>query len=398
MIKISLLHFGLTASAFIASLGGVALSPRLALSPADIDTLAEPTTVRVQGQNPGSGVIFNRQGDRYSVLTAKHVLATPDEYEIVTSDGSIHTLDYNNVHPVADIDLAVAEFESSQNYQTATLGDSDQVFRGDSVFIASWPHAGRALPYIYQFITVNVSSKAPVSNGYELVYTGTTRRGMSGGPVFDSDGEVVGIHGRAEGVELFEPNSGEIITVGDDFSLAVPINNFLTSADDLPIATDTLPVPESANASPVLIKGSPRLESVRVVNNLEFRESEYLFHIDFPAEAEVPLETIVFEQSSGRDYPSYSIRDTHAYEGGDRSADLALGIVVNDSDEKTMTVVFDPPVQPGRQITVALKAHRNPRDDTYQYRVSAIPPGATARRRRIGTGRLRFYESSTFGF
>jgi hypothetical protein len=53
-------------------------------------------------QNPGSGVIIARQGQTYYVLTAEHVVATEDEYEIITSDGKKYRLDYKNVKKLPD--------------------------------------------------------------------------------------------------------------------------------------------------------------------------------------------------------------------------------------------------------------------------------------------------------
>ncbi|MEM8807811.1 MAG: DUF2808 domain-containing protein, partial [Cyanobacteria bacterium P01_G01_bin.38] len=345
------------------------------------------------------GVIFQKQGDTYYVLTAKHVVETPDEYEIITPDEQVYPLDYNKIFPMANTDLAVAEFNSEQAYAIAELGDSDQVTEGDSVFIAGWPQSGEAIPYIYQFISGNISGlpPRPLPGGYGLIYTNTARQGMSGGPVFDNEGDVVGIHGRAEGKEIYLPNSDfDTTIVRDGFSLGVPINAFLTQTSELPIEPETLPSPVIAEASPVYFNEPLRLTHVSVPTKWQFRESEYLFNINLPAEAAEPLEEIVFTQIEGADYPSYSIRDTHAFEGGDRDAALPLSLVANDTDERTMTVVFDPQVEPGRQVTVALKAHRNPRDGTYLYRVVAYPPGTAGRGQRIGTGRLSFYEQEAF--
>ena len=104
----------------------------------------------------------------------------------------------------------------------------------------------------------------------------------------------------------------------------------------------------------------------------------------------------MFTQIEGADSPSFSARKTHAYEAGDRDLKLALALVSHDSDARTMTVAFDPPIEPGREITVALKAHRNPREDTYLYEVNAFPPGVGSQGQRIGLGRLQFYKPEAF--
>ncbi|MEL6606089.1 MAG: DUF2808 domain-containing protein [Cyanobacteria bacterium J06614_10] len=368
----------------------------LSLDPSAINASAKEGTVRVNGQSPGSGVIFEKQGNIYYVLTAKHVVATPDEYEIITTDEAIYPLASEDIHPVADSDLAVAKFSSDQNYRVIPLGDSDKVTEGDPAFIAGWPQSGQAIPYIYQFISVNISglSPRPLPGGYGLIYTGTARQGMSGGPVLNEEGSVVGIHGRAEGKEIYLPDSDfDTTIVRDGFSLAVPINTFLNNVPSMPDPPVATPVPPAVPRS--YFSGPPRITGVRVTNDTQYRESEYRFNISIPENAGESLEEVVFSQVEGRDYPSFSIRETYAYVQGDRSTKLSLGLVANDTDEKTMTVVFDPPIPPGKEITVALKAHRNPVDGIYLYEATAFPPGNNGQGQRLGIERLSFYDPAT---
>ena len=63
--------------------------------------------------------------------------------------------------------------------------------------------------------------------------------------------------------------------------------------------------------------------------------------------------------------------------------------VIDDEDERTITVEFDQPVEPGGEITVALRA-RNPRDGIYVYQLAAYPAGAT-KGQYAGIERLNFY-------
>ncbi|MEW6491201.1 MAG: trypsin-like peptidase domain-containing protein [Cyanobacteriota bacterium] len=109
-----------------------------------IATMAKDVTVVINGQNPGSGVIISKQGNTYYVLTAKHVVATQDQYEIITSDVTKHLLDYGTVKKLPGVDLAVVQFTSNQNYRVAELGNSDQVTEGATVYTVGWPHPGRA--------------------------------------------------------------------------------------------------------------------------------------------------------------------------------------------------------------------------------------------------------------
>ena len=146
---------------------------------------------------------------------------------------------------------------------------------------------------------------------------------------------------------------------------------------------------------PTLFSRPLRLVDVGIPNRWQYRRSNYLFTIDIPEAAEQPLKTVVFAQIEGADYPRYSPRRSRAYAqtGEGRDQREALDITVTNSiDNRTVTVEFDSPVQPGQQITVALNS-RNPRDGIYIYEIVGSPPGVTGPGQRIGIARLQFYQS-----
>jgi len=210
------------------------------LNERQIAALAERVTVVVNGQNPGSGAIVGKQGDIYWVLTAKHVVATEDEYNIVTSDGVSHPLNYSTAIKLPNVDLALVQFTSSQDYPMVEIGDANQVGTGESVYIAGWPHPGSAITQrIFQLTNGSISGRSvgAAEEGYELVYTNITRSGMSGGPVFNSQGQLIGIHGRAEGEAIYNPDSGNLVAVKSGFNLGIPINTLinLSPGDRLPV-------------------------------------------------------------------------------------------------------------------------------------------------------------------
>ncbi len=96
----------------------------------------------------------------------------------------------------------------------------------------------------------------------------------------------------------------------------------------------------------------------------------------------------MFEQIEGVDYPRYDDDDSYAFDADSRDR-LPLNVVDGGRSERTLTVEFDPPVEPGRPVTVALKA-RNPRDGIYIYRLTAFPVGAIEGQ-YAGVERLDFY-------
>ncbi|EDX84368.1 hypothetical protein S7335_2065 [Synechococcus sp. PCC 7335] len=182
--------------------------------------------------------------------------------------------------------------------------------------------------------------------------------------------------------QLFEA-SWQALSVTGAVSAQTPTlaqsNNFARS-DNLAQA--------DANEVPELL----RLTDTSVTSNLQYRDASYLFNINIPADSTAPLQAITFSQIEGADYPSYSARKSYVFEGGDRNQKISSATVANDSNNRTVTVSFDPFLQPGRNITVVLRSFRNPRDGIYIYQVAGIPTGDNSRPRRLGTARLSFYE------
>ncbi|WP_341525069.1 tetratricopeptide repeat protein [Nostoc sp. UHCC 0302] len=204
----------------------------VALSSTEVGKVAKAITVLIDNKNGiGSGVIIQHQSDTYTVLTAKHVVEAQAQYEIVTPDGQRYQLNYNTVKKLPEVDLAVVQFNSKQSYPVAKIGNSDAAAEGATAYVAGFPQATAAISNtIYNFtdgrITAN-ASKA-LRDGYALVYSNNTLPGMSGGPVLNDQGELVGIHGRGDTTENFqvsEQNPNIVIKTG--FNLGIPINTFL---------------------------------------------------------------------------------------------------------------------------------------------------------------------------
>jgi hypothetical protein len=127
---------------------------------------------------------------------------------------------------VQGIDIAIVSFESDRDYAVATLGDASTVNLGDTVYVSGWPDPEKEaigqrdgkpicgnvkIPRRQRRLAWGkVSGKispAPENLGYSIFYTDNTRAGMSGGPVFDSNGRVVGTHGMGS---MRKPECGSI--------------------------------------------------------------------------------------------------------------------------------------------------------------------------------------------
>lgn len=224
----------------ITALTGAALvimQPQLAsaLTANQVENMAVGFTVLIRGVNSGSGVIISRDGNTYYVLTSKHVVETEDEYSIYTNDGQNYLINYQKVIKWPGVDLALVTFESTANYPLATLANYDYDRTARNVFILGWPDgenpnlkqrlftAGMLINSEYKLALID----SPISNGYELYYTNITAQGMSGGPILDTEGRVIGIHGATAGVKIYDETTKELLRVKYGFSSGVPIATFL---------------------------------------------------------------------------------------------------------------------------------------------------------------------------
>lgn len=124
----------------------VYLQPVVAVNPveiprvtaAEINYIAKQITVKIGGlDGKGSGVMINRQGNVYTVLTAFHVVEKPGDYEVITHDGESHKID--QIERLRGLDLAIITFTSRKEYKVAAVADSRTVNNGSPLYYAGFP-------------------------------------------------------------------------------------------------------------------------------------------------------------------------------------------------------------------------------------------------------------------
>ncbi|BCL35603.1 serine protease [Nostoc sp. MS1] len=230
----------LMGTAVVASV--VITQPVFAQSAKDVAKVAIPTTVQINNTlspgDSGSGVIIAKNGNTYTVLTANHVVKNPNsEYIIRTYNGKEYTV--TTVQSLSgkpgSLDLAIAKFESKDDLAIAPLANSDETSIGSGIYVSGYPLPAKGgTEREYAFTNGQVTNIRPSNNeGYTMRYDAVTRRGMSGGPVFDVSGRVVGIHGQGDTVGTVQNEAGgrnEEVKTG--LNSAIPSNTVLASISD----------------------------------------------------------------------------------------------------------------------------------------------------------------------
>ncbi|MCD4732305.1 MAG: trypsin-like peptidase domain-containing protein [Bacteroidales bacterium] len=139
----------------------------------------------------GSGVLISEEGD---ILTAAHVVHSAEHIMVEFPDGEKVTAKVMGSVIAADVAHIKLDW-MPENRTIAKIGDSDEANIGDEVIIIGAPYG------IERSLSVGHISgrhvKESISEGFakmEMLQTDAAiNKGNSGGPMFNLDGEVIGI-------------------------------------------------------------------------------------------------------------------------------------------------------------------------------------------------------------
>jgi serine protease Do len=177
------------------------------------------------GQGGGSGVVITPDG--FALTNFHVVLPCGKALQCGMADGRVYDAVIVGIDPTGDV--ALIKLFGRDSFPCATLGDSDRVRAGDWVFAMGNPFllATDLQPTVTYGIVSGVH-RYQFPSGTLLEYTdciqidASINPGNSGGPLFDAQGRLIGINGRAS----FEKRGR--VNVGAAYAISInQIKNFL---------------------------------------------------------------------------------------------------------------------------------------------------------------------------
>ena len=181
---------------------------------------------QTESQSSGSGMIISKDG---YVLTNNHVVEGAEKLTVMTTSGEEYDATVIGADEVNDV--ALLKIEGDEDFPTVSIGDSDQIEVGEQLCAI-----GNPLGELTNTLTVGYVSA--LDREISESSTGTTinmfqtdcaiNSGNSGGPIFDMNGNVVGIT-TAKYSSSGYSNAASVEGIG----FCIPINDAMSIVNDL---------------------------------------------------------------------------------------------------------------------------------------------------------------------
>jgi putative serine protease PepD len=173
----------------------------------------------VQGQ--GTGWVYDSKGD---IVTNQHVVDGATKVRVTFQDGSTYTAKVIGTDPSTDVAVIRVDAPASELHPL-TLGDSSKVGVGDGVVAIGDPFGldNTVTAGIVSAVGREISApnNAPIPNAIQT--DAAINHGNSGGPLFNLEGQVIGVTAQ------IESDSGG----NDGIGFAIPSNTVKSIADQL---------------------------------------------------------------------------------------------------------------------------------------------------------------------
>ena len=202
----------------------------------DIDTVLKYQGARAAG----TGMVISSSGE---VLTNNHVVNGATSIKVtIVSTGATYTATVVGTDPTDDV--AVLQLQNASGLQTVRTGDSSTVAAADQVTVVGNANGVGGTPSSAtgtvvatgQSLTASDESGANAETLTDMIeINAAVIAGDSGGPLYDSDGKVIGMDTAASSGRTF----GGDAAVSSTVAYAIPINRALSIAGQIESGHET---------------------------------------------------------------------------------------------------------------------------------------------------------------
>ncbi len=163
------------------------------------ERMMPPTGEMPARQGLGSGFIISEDG---KIVTNNHVVEGAETVTVKLADGREFDAAVIGSDPLTDV--ALLQLESAEKLPFVHFGDSDVMRAGDEVVAVGNPYGlgGTVTSGIVSALSRNINS-GPYDDYIQT--DAAINRGNSGGPLFNNDGEVIGMN-----TAIFSPDGGSV--------------------------------------------------------------------------------------------------------------------------------------------------------------------------------------------
>ncbi|MGL5020498.1 MAG: S1C family serine protease [Mycoplasmatales bacterium] len=183
------------------------------------DFFSGKTATQQIEQGSGSGFVYKEENGYYYAITNYHVVEDTDQIQVVLSAvGELEPIvvDAEIIGGSKKEDLVVLKFKTDRKISPVQIGDSDILVPGEPVVAMGSPYGVDFQGSVTDGIISATSRIMENEDGTTSSFIQTDaaiNSGNSGGPLFNGDGEVIGVNSRkiADGTT-------------DNMAFAIPIN------------------------------------------------------------------------------------------------------------------------------------------------------------------------------
>ncbi len=176
----------------------------------------------------GSGIVLDSKG---FFLTNDHLVGRAENIWVTLPDRRVFECEVVGTDPNYDLAVIRVKEQGTEVFQTAPLGDSDQLMVGEWALALGNPFGnfvGDPRPSVSVGVVSAVHRDVKITEGQaiykDMIQTDASiNPGNSGGPLVNADGEVVGIN-----TFIFSQGGGSL-----GIGFAIPINTAMSVAEEL---------------------------------------------------------------------------------------------------------------------------------------------------------------------